>query len=67
MDNIESLPDKPLDYKYLLIGRYDSDSHNIHMGAGRTKREIVKIAKSHKNWVEKTIYVKDSELTKKIK
>ncbi len=62
MDNIESLPDKPLDYKYIVIGRYDSNSHNIHMGAGRTKKEIYKIAKLHKNWVEKTIYVRLEEI-----
>ena len=62
MDNIESLPDKPLDFKYLVIGRGDADFHNIHMGAGRTKKEIYKIAKLHKNWVEKTIYKRLEEI-----
>ena len=62
MDNIESLPDKPLDYKYLLIGRGDADMHNIHMGGARTKKEIYKIAKLHKNWTEKIIYKKLEEV-----
>jgi len=62
MDKIEMLPEKPLDYKYLLIGRYDDGSHNIHMGGGRTKKEIMKIARLHKNWVEKIIYKKLEEI-----
>jgi len=62
MDEVESLPDKPLDYKYLLIGRLESDFHNIHMGGGRTKKEIMKIVRLHKNWVEKAIYKKLEEI-----
>jgi len=62
MDKIESLPEKPLDYKYLLIGRGDADFHNIHMGAGRTLDEIRKIAKLHKHWTQKIIYKKLEEI-----
>jgi len=62
VDKIEPLSEKPLNYKYLLIGRYSNDSSNIHMGAGRTKKEIYKISRMHKSWVEKTIYVKLEEL-----
>ena len=62
VDKIESLPDKPLDFKYLLIGRYDTDAHNIHMGGARTKKEIYKIAKQHKHWTEKIIYKKLEEI-----
>jgi len=62
MDNIEVLPDKPLSYKYLVIGRFDADSHNLHMGGARTKKEIYKIARLHKNWTEKIIYKKLEEI-----
>lgn len=62
MDEVETLPEKPLDYKYLLIGRYDSGSHNIHMGGGRTKKEIMKISRLHKHWIEKIIYKKLEEI-----
>jgi len=62
MDKFETLPEKPLDYKYLLIGRYDTDFHNIHMGGGRTLEEIRKIAKLHKHWKEKIIYKKLEEI-----
>ena len=62
MDNIESFPIKPLSYKYLLIGKYNNDSANIHMGAGRTKKEIMKIARLHNYLIEKTIYKKLEEI-----
>lgn len=62
MDKIEILPEKPLDYKYLVIGRGDADFHNIHMGGARTKKEIYKIAKQHKYWTEKIIYKKLEEI-----
>jgi len=62
MDNIEVLPDKPLSYKYLVIGRFDADSHNLHMGGARTKKEIYKIARLHKCWTEVIIYQKMEEL-----
>lgn len=62
MDKLELLPEKPLSYKYLLIGRYDSSFHNIHMGGARTKKEIYKVAKLHKGWTEKIIYKKLEEI-----
>jgi len=61
MDKIE-LPIAPLDYKYLLIAIGDADSHNLHMGGARTKKEIMKIARLHKNWTEKIIYKKLEEI-----
>lgn len=62
MDKIELFTEKPLDYKYLVIGRGDADFHNIHMGGARTKKEIMKIAKLHKYWTQKTIYKKLEEI-----
>jgi len=59
MDKLELLPDKPLDFKYIVIGRYDTNSYNIHMGAGRTKKEILKISRLNKHWVDKAIYKRE--------
>jgi len=62
MDKLQVLPDKPLDYKYLVIGRYSNGSHNIHMGGARTKKEIYKIARMHKYWTDVIIYQKLEEI-----